>query len=69
MKKMALFEDLVLGLLTKYTNFFGVCSILAKKVTNFDPPKQKLNNLTDTDMPIIYISILYVNMKNEDWKK
>ena len=45
---MALFEDLALGLLTKYNNFLGVCSILVNKLSdttsqqNFDDFSQKL---------------------------
>ena len=30
------------------SNILGVCSILAKKLTNFDPPKSEINNLTGT---------------------
>ena len=37
-------------LFTKYNYFFGVCSILVKKVTNLDPPKSELNNLTNTKL-------------------
>ena len=29
-----------------------LCSILAKDLNHFDPPKQKLNNLTDINMQI-----------------
>ena len=34
---------------TKY-NYFFVCSILFKKLTNFDPPKSELNNLTNNKL-------------------
>ena len=37
---LALFEDLALDLLTKNNNFFGVCSILVKNLTNFDPQRR-----------------------------
>ena len=41
------FVDLALGLLTRYNNFLGVCSIIAwfNYLTNFDP-KKTLDNLT-----------------------
>ena len=50
---LAHFEHLTLCLFTKYNeftkynDFVVVISVLAKRLTNFDPPKQKLNNLTD----------------------
>ena len=34
-------------LLIDIENFRGVCSVLAKHLTNFDPPEYNLNNLTD----------------------
>ena len=37
-------------ILTEYNNSYGVCSILALNLTNFDPPSphSKINNLTNT---------------------
>ena len=32
----------------KYNDFLGLCSVLARNLTNFDPSKWKPNNLTDT---------------------
>ena len=47
---LAHFEDSALCLSTKYNTFLEACPILAKNLTNFDPPPPclKLNNLTDT---------------------
>ena len=42
------FESLTL--FTKYNDFLEVWSILAKNLTDFDPPKQKLNSPTDNSM-------------------
>ena len=42
---------------TKCYNFLEGCYILAKNLTHFDPPKQKLNNLTDTNLYDIYIKL------------
>ena len=43
-KLCPIFVDSALGLFTKYNNFLGVCSVF------FDPLKQKINNLTDTNV-------------------
>ena len=43
---------------TKYNNFLWVCWFLAKNLTNFDPSKSELNNLTDT----IYINVCVCNV-------
>jgi hypothetical protein len=44
---LADFEDLTLCLITKFNNFLG---IFAKNITNFDPPKYEIKNLTDTSL-------------------
>ena len=36
------FEDLALGIFTKYIKFIGVCLILAENLTDFDPQSRNL---------------------------
>ena len=56
---IALFEDLALDLLTKYTNFFEYIHFWPKT-------KQKLKNVTDTNMPVM--PLIVCKREKKGWK-
>ena len=62
---LAHFADLTLCLVTKHNNLLGSCSILDEKLTNFDPPKQKLNNPTDLSgkFPARVVGLVHIEYK------
>ena len=63
------FEDLALCLITNYKNFPGGCSILAKNLTDFDPPNYELNNLTDTTTQLkLQSGVQLLRQREQAWQ-